>query len=167
MRKPLPNQDELLLAFSYDVELGILRWRVREDMRSQWNAKYAGKEAGNETKGKINVHFGKYGLLRAHKIIWKIVYGSEPYEIDHIDGNPYNNRLKNLRAVSHQQNAMNMRGHSICGIKGVSRHKSGLWRARLKAGDAEFCSYHKSKELAGKAYLELAKLHFGSFARIT
>ena len=65
-------------------------------------------------------------MTKAHRVIWKMTYGSEPEVIDHIDGNAANNRLGNLRNVSH---AVNMRNASIrmdnkSGVPGVHFDKS-------------------------------------------
>lgn len=43
-----------------------------------------------------------------HRLIWFIVYGEWPkQQIDHIDGNPSNNSILNLRDVSHTDNMNN------------------------------------------------------------
>jgi len=43
----------------------------------------------------------------AHRIIWAINYDIPPELIDHVDGNRANNRLSNLRSVTHRENGMN------------------------------------------------------------
>ena len=52
---------------------------------------------------------GKRFGYQVHRIVWEAFNGpiQEGMEIDHIDGNPSNNRLENLRAVSHQTNMLN------------------------------------------------------------
>ena len=41
----------------------------------------------------------------AHRLAWLYVTGSWPsQDIDHIDGDPTNNRFANLREVTHQEN---------------------------------------------------------------
>src|SRR5687767_14401 len=43
--------------------------------------------------------------LFEHRVIWALHYGEWPNgEIDHIDGNAKNNRLDNLRVVTHLEN---------------------------------------------------------------
>ena len=44
-----------------------------------------------------------------HRLVWEAFYGPIPegMEIDHIDGNPSNNSLSNLRAVDHKTNMNN------------------------------------------------------------
>lgn len=53
---------------------------------------------------------GKPYSLLAHRIIWALHYkefAPSDKVIDHIDGNPDNNRIKNLRVVTHSQNQKN------------------------------------------------------------
>ena len=46
----------------------------------------------------------------AHRLAWLLHYGKWPInEIDHIDGNPTNNVIDNLRTVSSQKNKWNSR----------------------------------------------------------
>ena len=50
--------------------------------------------------------------------------------VDHIDGNPSNNNVKNLRLVTHVENATNRRQTSACktGVTGVSfRGDTNRW----------------------------------------
>lgn len=46
---------------------------------------------------------------KCHRLIWFICKGEDPigFEIDHIDGNPWNNKITNLRKVSRQINVRN------------------------------------------------------------
>lgn len=59
-----------------------------------------------------------------HRVIWEIYHGKIPRDrvIDHVDGNPANNLLSNLRLVSVGQNLMNqkIRKDSKTGVTGVS-----------------------------------------------
>ena len=56
----------------------------------------------------IYVAIPGWGFYPAHRVIWKLAYGKDPENvIDHIDGNPSNNSLKNLRDVPVFINAQN------------------------------------------------------------
>ena len=87
--------------FMYDSKSGFV-WRgIGEKWRR--TALTPGK-TGYYT---INVGGRAHG---AHRVIWRIVHGSWPkYEIDHINGNPGDNRLVNLQDVTGQHNRMNTR----------------------------------------------------------
>ena len=71
----------------------------------------------------------------SHRLIWFLVYGDWPKnEIDHIDQNPLNNKIENLRDVSKSINQRNAkkRINNTSGITGVSWDKvSGKWMVRI------------------------------------
>lgn len=55
------------------------------------------------------VSVGKWRFVSS-RLIWCICKGAQPIgEIDHIDGDPLNNHISNLRDASHGQNQQNMR----------------------------------------------------------
>jgi len=66
----------------------------------------------------------------AARVIWKLVYGYDPTEIDHINRVKTDNRLSNLRDVDRTTNCSN-RGllrNNTSGVSGVYFEKgSGLW----------------------------------------
>jgi hypothetical protein len=133
-RLKLPDQEHLLNILSYDCETGKLWWNVRADRRLQWNKAWSGKTAGCVSKsGYIDVGVdGK--IYRAHRIIWKMHYGSEPESIDHINGDVADNRIINLRDVSHQENHRNRANYATnksgcAGVRYLDRNKK--WIARI------------------------------------
>lgn len=72
-----------------------------------------------------------------HRIVYIMHHGAIPEMcvIDHIDGNPHNNRISNLRAVRGEVNARNVKKHksNTSGVTGVNllqdRNGSLRWRA--------------------------------------
>lgn len=74
-------------------------------------------------------------LYKAHRIAWLLHYGSWPNgEIDHINGDTSDNRIANLRDVSHQENQKNqkLRSTNKTGITGVRPHKyHNQWAAEI------------------------------------
>jgi len=88
--------------------------------------------------------------------------------IDHINGNPLDNRLSNLRAASQSQNMCNRPApkSNKSGYKGVSFHKqSGKWRATIKQNCRQFSlGLYDRKEDAANAYNQAAKIIHGDFA---
>lgn len=103
-------------------------------------------------------------IYLAHRLAWLYMTGVWPNEeIDHIDGNPSNNRFENLRDISRVGNAQNQRRakrHSISGILGVHK-RHNKWRATIIAdGQSIFIGSFQTQELAQQAYVEAKrKLH--------
>lgn len=154
----------LRAALSYDPDTGIVSWTNPTSNRVR-----PGDPAGNLNRlGYYRIGFNNRDY-QAHRIAWALHYGRWPVGVvDHIDGNPANNRLANLRDVSMQLNMQNRRkatAGSASGLLGASMHKaSGLWHAKIKtAGRVTSLGYHKTPEEAHAAYVEAKrKLHAGS-----
>lgn len=164
--KPLPDQALLLKLLRYEPETGRLFWlprapemfasceRFSPDSRAnQWNSRYAGKEAFTAfgARGYLTGMVMGRSLL-AHRVIWKMVTGEDPDEIDHISGERANNRFANLRAVDHRQNSRN-RGVSTkntsgsVGVHWCRRRKT--WKAQIRAnGDTHYLGHFQTKEAA-------------------
>lgn len=103
-RTPMPSQEDLLSVFRYEPQTGEIFW-VNPP---KFQRKLAGKLAfqKSERSGyKVGDLYGK--TFKAHRIIWKMMTGDEPDEVDHIDGNRGNNSWDNLRSVSSQANRRN------------------------------------------------------------
>jgi len=148
------TQARLKELLNYDPETGVFTNKVR---RSQMSV---GAIAGTKTV------YGYWQLwldgktVKAHRVAWLYVYGSWPeQQIDHIDGNPLNNRIKNLRDVSpliNQQNQHRVRKSNTSGYPGVSWHKSTQrYRASIRVdGRSRHLAHFDTPEEAYDAYLE-------------
>jgi hypothetical protein len=74
-------------------------------------------------------------LYLEHRLIYLLHHCTLPPLIDHIDRNPLNNRLENLRGADKKVNAINsgLPANNKSGVKGVSWHKAGQkWTAQIK-----------------------------------
>ncbi len=91
---------------------------------------------------------------KVHRLVWLIVKGEWPSaHIDHINGDAGDNRIENLRDVTHTDNQRNQRIHdnNTSGIAGVTRER-GLWRARIRFNGQRVClGLHKTLEAAADA----------------
>jgi hypothetical protein len=88
---------------------------------------------------------------RAHRLVWLYSYGKWPKnDIDHIDQDSTNNRLINLRDVSHAENGKNrkMSKRNNSGVTGVCFHnKAQKWMARIKVnGKGIYLGYFELKD---------------------
>jgi hypothetical protein len=150
-QRQLPSQSYLMECFDYSELTGNLTWKVRpvnhfksgyrsaEGCANNWNSKMAGKQAFT-TIAKTGGYFigtldGSKGI-KAHRVIWKLIYGEDPVgkEIDHINGNPKDNRIENLRLVDRSENAANLaiQKRSKSGVHGVRWWDSSKkWRVTI------------------------------------
>lgn len=88
--------------------------------------------------------------------------------VDHINGNPLDNRRSNLRVVSHQENMMNKKTYknNTSQIKGVHLNKKGLWVARIQVENKRlFLGSSKDKKVAEQLRIEAEKKYFGKYDR--
>lgn len=111
---------------------------------------------------------GKY--YRAHRLAWLYVYGRWPERhIDHINGNPTDNRIANIRGAAPFQNMANSRKPrtNTSGYKGVHWHKvARKWTARIRVrGVSVYLGLFATAEEAHAAYCARALAEKGEFAR--
>lgn len=147
----------------YDENTGKLLWRHGCGKRVQ-----GAKVGVPDDKGYLRVSFfgRKY---QVHRLIWLYVHGYYPCGIiDHIDGDPNNNRIDNLREGTQSQNCSNSRRsvRNTSGYKGVSLHHNKLWRAYVTTkGKTHWLGYFKTKEEAFSARVAAANRLHGEYAR--
>lgn len=108
---------------------------------------------------------GARASFRMHRII---LNAPTHLLVDHRDRDRLNNTRANLRLCSFRQNAGNakksVRGSSR--FKGVSRIKSGKFKARIHAdGISKHLGTFDSELDAHNAYVAAARIVFGEFAR--
>lgn len=142
---------------TYNPETGVIRWRnKRLDALSRFSAGCV------DSRGyiKLMVDGVSYG---AHRVAWLIAYGKWPDDyIDHINQKKADNRLCNLRDVTHKLNTENVGPKRKHGLMGTSFHKqSGLWHSTVGHNyKYHSCGYFKTEIEAHQAYLKKkADLH--------
>jgi hypothetical protein len=100
-----------------------------------WNGRFAGKLAFNRRRPNGYLDGTLFGeAYVAHRIIWKMVHGTDPETIDHINGDRSDNKLTNLRSVSLGENLKNQSTpkSNTSGAVGVSYDRRlSRWRARI------------------------------------
>ncbi|UFS83189.1 HNH endonuclease [Rhizobium sp. T136] len=178
--KALPSQEYLHECFSYDQGTGILTWKFRPfnhfEMYSNASVRmgqcqklYAGRPALNVIKknGYRSGTLDGVGMY-AHRVIWKMINGSDPNVIDHIDGDKANNRLINLRNVSPSINMRNLKlsGQSASGVRGVYRHsQSGGWLAQINTNAGNVISFYSKDMAEAVEWRREMELEFGYITR--
>lgn len=127
-------------VFDYD-ESGCLRWKI-----SPVGWIKIGDIAGSARKdGYVEVKCKGIRYL-VHRLIFALHHGYMPDLVDHIDRNPSNNRIENLRESDKSRNGFNRgaQANSKTGVKGVSICKStGKYIVRYK---------HSGKNLFGGTF---------------
>lgn len=156
------SQDRLLDVLIYDPATGAFTWRVRT------GAAQAGREAGAINKHGYRVIRIDTVLYYAHRLAWQIVHGAPPSKkIDHVNGDPADNRICNLRDVPQGRNCLN-RGkasNNTSGYKGVCRSGS-KWEASLNVDRKRFrLGLFKDPKDAHEAYCAAAERHGHGFVR--
>ena len=165
MEKPELTQTRLQELLHYDPDTGEFHWR--EQKKSNHSA---GDIAGCRMRSEYwTIHIDGRNY-RAHQLAWLYMKGEwgRPM-IDHRDGNPLNNRWRNLRLASHTENAANrprLRSNTS-GFKGVTfERRSGKWLAQIqKHGRRYPIGRYDTAQEAHEAYVAAARLLFGEYAR--
>lgn len=112
-----------------------LRWKVGLSPNSRVSA--GGVAGGKDELGYWNINSLGKGKKKVHKIVWALHNNFENQDgkhIDHINGDPSDNRIENLRLVCRDHNARNKRKHknSKTGVTGVIRYdRENVWGTRV------------------------------------
>lgn len=110
---------------------------------------------------------GKYKTRLMHRLI---INAPEGMFVDHIDGDPLNNRKQNLRLVSNKQNTWNQEigARNTSGYKGVSLKKqTNRYQAQItKKGKKYYLGYFDDPKEAAYMYDFWAVDLFGEYARL-
>ena len=102
MKNITPDKEYLCEIFHYDEHTGRLTWRKPTSPRAK-----VGDEVGYTSQRGYRVTKVMNGRYRVHRLIYKMMTGEEPDEVDHINNIKDDNRWLNLRSVTRQENQLN------------------------------------------------------------
>lgn len=153
-----PTPARLLEALHYDPLTGALTWKHRSDARKEWNSRYAGQPAFQHCCP-LGYHRGQVDGVRmlAHRAAWAIHHGEPAITVDHLNGDPSDNRIANLRSVDHQTNMRNMRRRrdNTTGFTGVVKTPGGRFLAQ--SGPLGYIGTFDTAHEAHAAYMAKVK----------
>lgn len=165
----MPNEltaDRLRELLHYNPITGIFTWaeKVSDKVRVGVRAGRCTGRLAYRVIGLLGERYAEHRLAVLH------VTGAWPaLEVDHINGEPSDNRWSNLRECSHAENHQNRKtpSHNTTGIAGVSWHKlRQKWRSTVTLdGKQHHLGLFDTKEEAQRTRL-LAKASFHTFQPI-
>ena len=133
MSKPL-DMNRVLSMLKYDAATGAFTWLCNRKGR----AARVGAPAGcRRSDGYMQIVLDGQRIY-IHRLVWQIERGPIPsdMEIDHIDHNPSNNRISNLRLVTSSGNKKNRSRDSrnTSGVNGVHwAPHANAWRVQIRS----------------------------------
>lgn len=154
----------------FDYRDGELYWRVSNSNRVK-----VGDLVGSDHGDGYRIVMINRKNYRAHRLIFLYHHGYVPEFLDHIDGNPINNNIFNLRPATHQENMMNQKKtKSVNGKSTSSKYKGVYWNKQHKKWRSRITIDGKQKHLgkftseidAALAYDRASYRAFGVFARL-
>jgi hypothetical protein len=172
-KTPRHAPEVLRERFAYNAETGVLTWRPIEEIdrhSRRWNMRWANKAAGSKTKAGYLIVCVDYTRYLAHRVAWAVHYGEWPAMfLDHVNRNGMDNRIENLRSVSHSQNMANasVRTDNTSGYRGVSKdYYTDQWLAQIWVdGKHHRVGLFPTKDEAFAAYCEAGRVLRGEYFR--
>lgn len=147
------TQQRLKELARYNPVTGELLWIKQMGSRGNVGAQIGTDNGNGYRRGYIDKR--RYYI---HHLVWVYVYGEWPLdEIDHKDGNGFNNRIDNLRLATHAENGQNqaLRKTNTSGKHGVSWNKlHSQWESYIWIrGKKKYLGLFSDLKSAGEAYL--------------
>jgi hypothetical protein len=161
MTKEIITQDYLNQLFEYRD--GVLYWKVN----------HSGKILIGKKAGSLNSHGYFYTQITGkryqnHRLIFLMHSGYLPKYLDHIDNNPLNNKIENLREATISQNQCNRKldKTNTSGVKSVNWHKqANKWQVRIRInGKRKSFGLFEDLDLAELVAQEARTKYHGAFA---
>jgi HNH endonuclease/AP2 domain len=150
----MPGRERVMEVLDYDPDTGIFRWKVRLS-----NSIHVGDIAGSpDGEGYLMIRLDNR-YYKAHRLAWLYVHGAWPDDqIDHINTDPADNRIANLRQATqllNKQNSRRSHRDSASRYLGVSWDRArSKWLAQICVnGQRKNLGRFDTEEAAYAAYL--------------
>lgn len=141
-----PDISDIKKVIEYDPETGLF---TRKVTRGRWKKGSTAGTIYRSQAGREYIQINICGrLMFGHRLAYLYMTGSDPYQIDHIDGNGLNNKWDNLRNVTPQENLRNQKLNA----KNTSG-QMGVWLIK------------KRQKWCAEIKVNSKKIHLGTFAR--
>ncbi len=145
----------------FDYKDGHLYWK-----KSRSNRIKVGQKAGCGKPYQV-VNLDRK-IQNVHVLVWAWHYGPPNNLIDHIDRNPSNNKIENLRLANKSQNGLNRtkQANNGSGFKNVNWYKRlKRWRVQINSnGKTHHIGYFDDVELADLVAQEARAKYHGAYA---
>lgn len=153
---------ELKQLLEYRPQEGAFYWRINH----RHPKARAGMRAGRiNALGRAQIGIDRKQLF-VHRLVWLFETGEWPTEmLDHINGNPLDNRFDNLRLTNHKKNGQNQKTHrpknKSSHLLGVSWHKhKHKYIASIKVdGRKKHLGYFEAPSEAHAAYVTAKRIY--------
>jgi hypothetical protein len=163
--KAMPQLEALETFYKIDPESpsGLSRIRATQGPNGK-----VGPVLSRGTDGYWRLKF-QNEFYRTNRIIYFMQHQTDPGSlfVDHIDGDPLNNRVANLRLCTNQQNLLNARGKpKRSGLpKGISAASNGRYEVSLSIEGKRHVVVVANFKAAVCYLKSLRSRHHGEFAR--
>lgn len=151
----------------FNYKNGFLYWKIKTGKVN------IGDRAGYLNKRKNvsrNMVYFKNKPYTASRIIFLWHHGYLPKEVDHKDRNSTNDKIKNLRDVSHFENCRNRSSRINSSSKYLGVHffkNNNKWCARIQCNKKyRHLGYFNTEEEAALSYNKAALLEYGEYANL-
>lgn len=155
--------EQLRERLHYNPDTGVFTYVKRS------GKKRPGEIAGVRGSGGYNIIGVQWKRYRAARLAWLWMTGEWPdRHVDHKDLDKGNDAWSNLRLATRSQNHANcrVRKNNIVGVKGVGITGSGKFAAHITINRRKrHLGSFDTPEEAHCAYMHMALLHYGEFAR--
>lgn len=128
-------------------EDGKLYWNYRPEGMKAWNLRFANRQGFTADNGK-GYKIGSIHAVRvyAHHVVWCMHHGDWPtQDIDHINWDRGDNRIENLRQLTHAQNCQNFKDRPLSS----SGHRHISWAKERSQWVVKF-KFDSSRRFIGR-----------------